>query len=47
MSTASGLPSRKLTWVKKMNARIKPLSSLQDSSQQDGKRGASKPNSSK
>ena len=27
MSTASGEPSKKLTWLKKMSARIKPISS--------------------
>lgn len=36
MSTASGEPSKKLTWVKKMEAKIKPIASSEPANSNSG-----------
>jgi hypothetical protein len=43
MSSAVGAPSKKFSWVKKMEAKVKTISGAREEPQQGKKRDTSKP----
>jgi hypothetical protein len=43
MSSAVGAPSKKFSWAKKMDAKVKTISGSRDEQEQGKKRDSSKP----